>query len=509
MRVPCHKDHSRDRNKGVGLLELVMYIGIFAMMSSFIMSGILSMADSFNRARTERTINEQGTFAVERILRAIRLGYDIDSAGSVFNVHPGALKLVTAASETNAATTTRRFSISGGNLVVQDGASPVQPLTSHVSVVSLVFRTLAPVSTSTQAVYYVRKSGSDSNNGLTPATAFASITKSASSAGAGSIVYVGSGTYNESGINPLSSGTTASTTVFIADISGAYTTDAPGAVVIRPVLSTDSGIRIAGKSFLEFNGFTIIGGTLGVYIKSNGAVRSHDIVLRNMAVHTSASSHGMQVSNSDTVLLVNNLVYNNNNAGITIKNGIGITIRNSTVYKNGGYGIRIEEDQTLAPSSNVSVINNILFSNTSGVVKVAAGSAVGYINTNNVTSDPLFLDPDGADNVLGANNGTDDDFHIQQIAAGQSSNSLALDEGSGTAAGLGLDTGTTRTDSVMDAAVVDAGYHYYPGGYDNRPQIITTVQSKSIRVELTLETGYGRRRTRRTFYGSAVLRNSY
>ena len=48
------------------------------------------------------------------------------------------------------------------------------------------------------------------------------------------------------------------------------------------------------------------------------------------------------------------------------------------------------------------------------------------------------------------------------IAAGQGSDSPAIDAGSDTAANLGLDTRTTRTDSVTDTGTVDLGYHYLP-----------------------------------------------
>ncbi|MGA1980722.1 MAG: right-handed parallel beta-helix repeat-containing protein [Sedimentisphaerales bacterium] len=51
-------------------------------------------------------------------------------------------------------------------------------------------------------------------------------------------------------------------------------------------------------------------------------------------------------------------------------------------------------------------------------------------------------------------------FYLSQIAAGQGSDSPAVDNGSDTAANLGLNTFMTRTDNAGDAGQVDIGYHY-------------------------------------------------
>jgi predicted outer membrane repeat protein len=68
--------------------------------------------------------------------------------------------------------------------------------------------------------------------------------------------------------------------------------------------------------------------------------------------------------------------------------------------------------------------------------------------SNNLYGNPLFVSGD-----LGG-------YYLSQIAAGQGSNSPAINNGSDTAANLGLDTFTTRTDNVGDAGQVDRGYHY-------------------------------------------------
>ena len=66
----------------------------------------------------------------------------------------------------------------------------------------------------------------------------------------------------------------------------------------------------------------------------------------------------------------------------------------------------------------------------------------------NIDSDPLFV------------SGPDGDYYLSQIASGQGADSPCVDSGSDTAAGLGLDSMTTRTDQAVDAGTVDMGYHY-------------------------------------------------
>jgi predicted outer membrane repeat protein len=76
------------------------------------------------------------------------------------------------------------------------------------------------------------------------------------------------------------------------------------------------------------------------------------------------------------------------------------------------------------------------------------GDSILELGYGNIMSDPLF-----ASGPLG-------DYYLSQRAAGQFVNSPCVDAGSDTAANLGLDSYTTRSDEVTDTDVVDMGYHY-------------------------------------------------
>ncbi len=77
-----------------------------------------------------------------------------------------------------------------------------------------------------------------------------------------------------------------------------------------------------------------------------------------------------------------------------------------------------------------------------------------------IDSDPLFIE------------GVDGFHYLSQTAAGQAIDSPCLDRGSASAADLGLDRSTTRTDLVPDSGTVDMGYHSPAPG--NEPDTMIT-----------------------------------
>jgi len=91
--------------------------------------------------------------------------------------------------------------------------------------------------------------------------------------------------------------------------------------------------------------------------------------------------------------------------------------------------------------------NNVSFSN------IQDSNCVGI--NGNISVDPLFVPPSYWDP-----SGVPGDYHLSQIAAGQAADSPCIETGSETAANLGMDIYTTRTDKVSDQGIVDMGHHY-------------------------------------------------
>jgi hypothetical protein len=83
-----------------------------------------------------------------------------------------------------------------------------------------------------------------------------------------------------------------------------------------------------------------------------------------------------------------------------------------------------------------------------GVSEAYVGSGCTLdLDATNIDADPLFVR-----GPLGR-------YYLSQIAAGQAADSPCVDAGSDTAANLGLDGLSTRTDGIGDEGVVDMGYH--------------------------------------------------
>lgn len=114
--------------------------------------------------------------------------------------------------------------------------------------------------------YFVRQSGSDLSNGLTPDSALRSIQRAVALAtGSGNSVIVGPGVYYEqvyvgSGVGSMAgNGTAEAPNVIIADLTGAQTGDPAAQVVIEGDGVRDCGMRITQRDHWSVSGLTFRG----------------------------------------------------------------------------------------------------------------------------------------------------------------------------------------------------------------------------------------------------------
>jgi hypothetical protein len=166
----------------------------------------------------------------------------------------------------------------------------------------------------------------------------------------------------------------------------------------------------------------------------------NSIYSNQLGIDVTSISYGTDIKN--------NLIYSNLNQGIRVA-GSSVQMVNNTIYQLVGNAIRVENN-----SSNVSVINNIIQVDAGYALSVASDSQQGFRSdynlfnlttsaafvgiwnnaqqanltswkqatgqeTNSLVSNPLFLDIDGADNVLGEQglpqgNGNDDNFGLSK-----------------------------------------------------------------------------------------------
>jgi len=155
--------------------------------------------------------------------------------------------------------------------------------------------------------------------------------------------------------------------------------------------------------------------------------------------------------------ILNCLITNNHaddcGGGIGCKSDCSIYTANSTFAENTAPSGGAIHNGT---NNNVTVVNCILWGNLPNQIWVPSTAAVtysdvqgGYAGTGNINADPCFA------------TGPNGDYYLSQTAAGQAVDSLCVDSGSDTAASLGMDAFTTRTDRICDVEIVDMGYHYH------------------------------------------------
>lgn len=336
----------------------------------------------------------------------------------------------------------------------------------------LAVSALAPMR-SEATTYYVRTSGNDAANGLTPATAFATIRRAADSIlNPGDRVVVGPGTYAEGDLRPANNGIVNRPVVFFADTSGAETTDAPGAVVIAPGSTAMTGFVLLGKRGVTIDGFQIRGASdscLQVRPSADGAIASRDIVIRNVRAtgcakrgidivaagsvtvedcHASGNITGISITGhggvgSSAALgrpeldVHDNEVVTNSGEGIYLERVSG-TVRNNAAFDNGFAGIQ------LRTSDGVSLVENDVRRNGAGGIVVGrrlSENAVGDVVVEGNRIEDNFgpaLEVNASGESLAANN---------TVPAAMASAIVVR--------GIGTGTATIR-DNRLPAAALDA-----------------------------------------------------
>jgi parallel beta-helix repeat protein len=184
-----------------------------------------------------------------------------------------------------------------------------------------------------QNVFYVdARSGRDSNDGLTAATAFATLNKAAAAVKPGWTVLVNDGVYTSDGsVNPLTISATGRADAWITFAA------APGQhpiIQIPNVQGATAGIYLPGAAYVIIDGFEVIGQNQSITAQQaavNDGSQSvlnqnciyvdgmgfqdfhppvpHDIVIRNNTVHD-CSAGGIEVNVGDAVTIEHNVVYN-------------------------------------------------------------------------------------------------------------------------------------------------------------------------------------------------------
>ena len=201
--------------------------------------------------------------------------------------------------------------------------------------------------------YYVRSGGNDINDGMSPASAWRTVSRAADQVTAGDTVFVGGGTYSEE-IRPAASclGTADDPIRFVADSDGSRTGDTGGVV-----LTASSGMVIhldgVRHDHLQFIGFQIVGATSHAVYCQN----STGILFEQCEVQ-SAGGNGIRFDTHE-VTIRNCSFHDNGGAGIYLLLGATATIEKTRVYANHLYaGLLLQSENTSATVSRCKIYDN-------------------------------------------------------------------------------------------------------------------------------------------------------
>ncbi|MHC4979393.1 MAG: right-handed parallel beta-helix repeat-containing protein, partial [Planctomycetota bacterium] len=198
--------------------------------------------------------------------------------------------------------------------------------------------------------YYVRATGSDAADGLSPASAWLTVDKAADTMVAGDWVYVGAGVYDEQ-VTPTNDGTAAEPIRFVADTDGSKTGDA-GTVEI-----TDSGgfvdvVRVEDDDYIELVGFKITGGVHGIrWLNSVGG-------LVDQCEVAATGDRGISVETGSELTVTGCDVHHCTNEGIYPWGGATLTITETDIRNNGKFGMRVVDAGTTMTASRCWIADN-------------------------------------------------------------------------------------------------------------------------------------------------------
>ena len=232
---------------------------------------------------------------------------------------------------------------------------------------------------------------------------------------------------------------------------------------------------------------------VGIYSYQSGDIEMNVVYSNLIGIQTFDTTSQIEISN--------NLVYANADDGLLIEANLPSNqtlVLNNTVYQPTGDAVHIDDQ-----SSDVDLVDNILWTFTGFDISVASDSQVGFASdyndlmtsdsgqvgqwqglarpdllawhsadqtdTNSLSVDPLFVNPMGADGLLGysspTEDGRDDDFHEQSLYGSFHGGSLAPV--------INLTTGRPTlltpvlTDDPNQSPVIDRGDPTAP--YQNEP----------------------------------------
>ncbi|MCA9228253.1 MAG: right-handed parallel beta-helix repeat-containing protein, partial [Planctomycetales bacterium] len=215
---------------------------------------------------------------------------------------------------------------------------------------------------------------------------------------------------------------------------GILNTSFDGAVSENRVYGNTIGIGDTGSnSTLERNVvYSNVTGiqTGGVYFYNSG----FEGTIRNNVIYANSSAAIVLHDADPGATLANNTIYQTAGNGVVVSDySEGVTLRDNIVWVEQGVGISVAADSQIDFTSDFNLLHatgvgRVGRWQNSDRASLAAWRNASGNDLSSVAGDPLFVDADGADGILGAlgaGDGSDDDFHIQSVSGSSHGGSFA------------------------------------------------------------------------------------
>jgi Right handed beta helix region len=293
----------------------------------------------------------------------------------------------------------------------------------------------------------------------TPAEVFvfpgASIAAAAKRVPDGGIVVVAPGAYGAVILEP---GDLQGSVTLFADVTGEFTDSAAAPVTIVARSDDETAFAAFGQTDLAIDGFTLRGGRNAGFLCTGCS----GVTILDSTV-TRSGGDAVRFEASEDSLVFNNLLVDNQGAGVRALGTTNLQIVSNTIYQSSGGGIVLSRSGSRA-SSDAFLRNNIVNNTDPRGIVVDLGppsSLVGFdadfnLNTdgysgtapppNDFSANPLFI------------SAATGDFHVapSSPAVGGGSDDIDPD-----LAGI-LEELSTQTDGSFDTPPLDLGFHYNP-----------------------------------------------
>ena len=229
---------------------------------------------------------------------------------------------------------------------------------------------------------------------------------------AGNTVYGHNGT-NDKGIY-VHNGAEARNNVVYDSHYGIYCSYGSSAIGNRVYLSSRAGIRLTHTGEVRLN--TLYDNSIGVWVGG-----WYDDVISNNLIY-GTSGQGIVLTGSQRPDILSNTIYLESGEAVRIENGAAdVKLRDNILWVDDGYDLFVDSTSQVGFDSDFNILRTTgagQVGNWQGVDRptLAAWRSAVFTDANSFYHDPLFVDPDGGDGVLGyndpVNDGRDDNFHL-------------------------------------------------------------------------------------------------